>query len=687
MKLNKWLYGAAALAMLAACSDKDIAPGSGGEDNGVTGPEVSGYISVQINLPQEVGSTRTEMNDQFDDGTPDEYNVTDARIILFKGNQTDGEKKAKYYRTQKLVKPFFENKPSTDQITSSYLAAIQVSAEPGANDNFWALVMLNTDNLKITEGTAVDGESTIKTITIGGETFSEKSTFEDFLGTIVKSDFYKGADGEKNTEFFMTNAPLSVARGGVEGIAQSDKLNPSSIRYLTNLGGAESIFPTMEEAKNHVAGCVYVERAVAKVTAQLAQNPFKMKFYSGEKNADGSRKELQNVDVKVNSVRYALTNRNTSSYLIRNVEFKADSHFKWSLSTNNVKETNDYRMVGSELMPKLKSPFHNKDQEFYRTYWCLDPNYDTPMKEAVINGEGTVTQESEKSLAGIANLKSIDKTLYCRENTFTVQYQNHGNSTLAIFEIDFDITVGGKKVDHLFIKDGNKEVIFLSKEDAAYDEISRIVNDPLISDALKASLKDGVTDLKITDIRPYLDIKIEREKVLNENGDEVQTQNLIIKSVTLKVPENDPYFDASSVDKFAAYLATDNRLKDLLDNINILNDVTEYTNSVSYYVVPIKHFGDYYCPWSGKGINTKDVYNEGQTWSNDLTHAEKYLGRYGTVRNNWYDLTISGIKALGSPTFPEIDLTLSDDNEEDKKYFAVEIHILSWAKRTQNVDF
>lgn len=27
MKLNKLLYGVAALAMLAACSDKDVAPG------------------------------------------------------------------------------------------------------------------------------------------------------------------------------------------------------------------------------------------------------------------------------------------------------------------------------------------------------------------------------------------------------------------------------------------------------------------------------------------------------------------------------------------------------------------------------------------------------------------------------------------------------------------------------------
>ncbi len=53
MKLKQWLYGATALAMLAACSDKDFGPESGsGEHNG-NGDPVSGYLAVQINLPQE----------------------------------------------------------------------------------------------------------------------------------------------------------------------------------------------------------------------------------------------------------------------------------------------------------------------------------------------------------------------------------------------------------------------------------------------------------------------------------------------------------------------------------------------------------------------------------------------------------------------------------------------------------
>ena len=123
-----------------------------------------------------------------------------------------------------------------------------------------------------------------------------------------------------------------------------------------------------------------------------------------------------------------------------------------------------------------------------------------------------------------------------------------------------------------------------------------------------------------------------------------------------------------------------------------MNDITVFNGGVSYYYKPIMHFGDIHCPldegWTG--ITTEDVYNSGKQFSeddSDLTHARKYLGRYGMVRNNWYELSISDITALASPTVPNIDVDLSDDNKEEKKYIGVEIHILSWAKRTQNVEF
>ena len=101
-----------------------------------------------------------------------------------------------------------------------------------------------------------------------------------------------------------------------------------------------------------------------------------------------------------------------------------------------------------------------------------------------------------------------------------------------------------------------------------------------------------------------------------------------------------------------------------------------YKNGVSYYTVRIKHFGDDLTPWNKNklGVKAGEVYPT-------TDQAENWLGRYGVLRNNWYDITVQGVKGLGSATVPE--LTGTTDDELDS-YIAVQINVLSWAKRTQN---
>lgn len=57
-----------------------------------------------------------------------------------------------------------------------------------------------------------------------------------------------------------------------------------------------------------------------------------------------------------------------------------------------------------------------------------------------------------------------------------------------------------------------------------------------------------------------------------------------------------------------------------------------------------------------------------------------WLGRYGVLRNNWYDITVEGVEGLGSPKVPTVT---TDTDDELKSYIAVKINVLSWAKRTQ----
>jgi hypothetical protein len=70
------------------------------------------------------------------------------------------------------------------------------------------------------------------------------------------------------------------------------------------------------------------------------------------------------------------------------------------------------------------------------------------------------------------------------------------------------------------------------------------------------------------------------------------------------------------------------------------------------------------------------------------TAEENYLGRYGMVRNNWYDVQIDKIDAFGEPVDPSTTVdnpSTPDDNPES--YISVKIYVLSWAKRTQSWSF
>ena len=100
----------------------------------------------------------------------------------------------------------------------------------------------------------------------------------------------------------------------------------------------------------------------------------------------------------------------------------------------------------------------------------------------------------------------------------------------------------------------------------------------------------------------------------------------------------------------------------------ITSGIATYLDGVTYYIARIKHFNEL-TPWTaGEGYGTKN---------------DKYLGRYGVLRNNWYDLSVTSISGLGYPDVPEVKPTVPDD--ENEQFINVEVKILSWAKRSQQI--
>lgn len=84
-----------------------------------------------------------------------------------------------------------------------------------------------------------------------------------------------------------------------------------------------------------------------------------------------------------------------------------------------------------------------------------------------------------------------------------------------------------------------------------------------------------------------------------------------------------------------------------------------------YYTTVIKHFNSI----TEAGVTEYD--------------ENKHLGLYGVVRNNWYDIRINSVSGPGEPEIPEIP---DEPVNKEHSFINAEINILSWAKRTQDVD-
>lgn len=114
---------------------------------------------------------------------------------------------------------------------------------------------------------------------------------------------------------------------------------------------------------------------------------------------------------------------------------------------------------------------------------------------------------------------------------------------------------------------------------------------------------------------------------------------------------------------------TEGEANDLLAAANGV--IKYYKGGVCYYNVYIRHFDDDQTPLP-----------------NDFTNANDYdastLGRWGVVRNNWYELTVKSVSGPGEPDIPEVDD--DDPADEQNQYINCDINILSWAVREQEID-
>lgn len=203
-KLNLFSFALAAL-MLGACSNEFDEAGNGqGIDWNANG---KGYVNLAIQLPTQ---PNTRANDNFDDGTPAEYEVNNATLILFVKGQSDDDYKVNSAYNMNLN--FSPEGSTTDNITTTAKITQEINSVSG---DIKALVVLNNNGLfSIAEGGILNVNGAPAT----GKSLSE---LNDAVKTAIGTDYSWHDDG-----LLMSNAIMADAQGGTVDPTSANVVEP-----------------------------------------------------------------------------------------------------------------------------------------------------------------------------------------------------------------------------------------------------------------------------------------------------------------------------------------------------------------------------------------------------------------------------------------------------------------------------
>ena len=643
MRKLSFLAMAVAGMLFAACSsDKDVA--EGGPQNPLE-TATEGYLKVNVNLPsQVVNSNRaaweTDEGLKDNDGETYEYAVDNIMLLLFEGT---GESDATLFQVLDLNNTQASNGDDPNQITTTGKYVAKITKRPSTGKSFFALAVVNGAGV-------IEHGSVANSLRIAGSTDQIGIKLSDIQGATAASasvdanPFVYTKAGNKY--FFMTNAVLSKAQGGT-----ADPGASPALQVLAPVD-ANYIYDTEEAASATTANAateIYVERGVAKVTLSNGANALKPQKADGTAWTDNTTKLATTATI----TGWTLDGTNTSSYIAR----KVPTGFTWNLKSkaSTIPADDAYRFVGVNKINGV---------DLYRTYWAEDPNYDTDWAAANFSGATTATN-------------APTDILYAFENTFTVAQMKTNNTTRAILKVK--LTSDGSE----FYTIGDDRTTLYTEANVADKVVSNLFNQ---SAFIAYWNNENTTPVTITGA----DVTVALETGAGK-----------IKVTDITIPKG-KFSPAKTADVSVAALTAGTDGIDGADAIAVLNNslksVERFVGGEAYYVIRVKHFGDNMTPWNTDEYGTGTKPAEGDVAAIYPAGADRdnnYLGRYGMVRNNWYDLQIGEILKIGYSEMPNLDgggggITPPDPDDPDHPddelglYIMAKINILSWAKRIQS---
>lgn len=279
-----------------------------------------------------------------------------------------------------------------------------------------------------------------------------------------------------------------------------------------------------------------------------------------------------------------------------------------------------------------------------RVYWGKDPNYNL---EHLNKTDKEAERETEfnfiNATSGIN--KTFTESAYCLENTFNLANMYQGQTTRVIFKATYTPTDDA----------GNP----LADKDGTFYTIGNMTT------ILKEAALETAVNTAATSVLPGCTVDYTN---LKQEGSHVITL-ADIKDSTGTTLVADKVYSGKTGTKIVKEINDKLGLIDGAGHAEAMVGINTYAQGVTYYIARVKHFGSLTSWSSGESYGTDNG---------------KYLGRYGMLRNNWYELEVGNVYGPGYPGVPPVDPNQPDD--ENEKYLSVSVKILSWAKRSDIVD-
>lgn len=592
-------------------------------DNGGSNPidlSKGGFVKMSLNLPTD---NNRGSRATLDDGLDNEYGIKNAYLVLFEGkDEHNKENEATFKGAYELKNSDFSNFEAVGDDPNHVTITKRIAFANGTKPQSGRklFALVVLNNNGLFTVDANTHKLTFNTSNVSATDYVSTPNFINFSKAIASTN----TDGETPFAADVTNNGIFMTNAPLctkpgGGTEPGADAEIKTLADVTN-----NIYTTEAKAKSEPAAEIYVERAVAKVTVQQGTEG-KLKANKGNTASEISYK-LYN---------WVVDNTNKKSYIVRQYDKSWNS-----INSNKVTATDasKYRFVWSSPV----NPNATDANKLYRTAFAQDPEYDDPTAKAA-----NYNQKASNASMTLSPTFGNEHPQYCNENTFQVTAQNQDQTTRVVLGVKMSAPGTTTYDADLYTVNDNKEVVYTKATLA--ERLKNIIlhNDP----AVKTWAENHKTDVS-------LDITFG-----NDIAGATTITNATLKGKTAAGAADDTFTGTFTI-----------------DFNNALPNIVRYKGGVAYYAVRIKHFGDTDTPWNveGQGVTAGGNSNIYHTGSNDW-----FLGRYGVVRNNWYDISVNKIQTLGDATIPAFT---NDPDDVLENYISVSINVLSWSKHTQGAD-